>query len=114
MTDTPDYVTAEELEEAEGYFVDVFALKACEPLGMTMEDAVEHLDRSYEEAMDVDGARLHATVRDGAFPAEYADTFAADAAERFVQVLYGVGDGGDPAQEQVDRYTDLFTDLLEP
>lgn len=113
MTDAAAYVTADELDERGDYFVDVFALKAVEPLGVPMEQAADHLDRAYDEAMEADGERLHATTQDGAFPAEYVDAFAADAAEQFVAVLYGIGQGGEPDPEQVERYTELFTDLLD-
>lgn len=113
MADAPAYVDADDLDAEYDYFVDVFALKACEPLGMTMEDAADHLDRAYDEAMKEDGDRIHTTVRDDAFPAAYADGFAADAAEQVVTIIYGAGGGDDRREEMVARYTERFTDLLE-
>lgn len=112
MTDDTDYVTDTELAEDYDYFVDVFALKACEPLGLSMDQAADHLDRAYDEMMEEDGERLHATVTDGAFPEPYREPFAEHAAEQFVRVLYGIGDGGEPGEEQVDKYNEMFADLL--
>lgn len=112
MTDAPDYVTDEELAEDYDYFVDVFALEACEPLGLSMEQAAEYVDRAYDGEMETDAERLHATVQDDAFPAPYAESFAKHAAEQFVDILYGLGDGGEPDEEQVERYEAMFADLF--